>query len=170
MLNENELSKGFFMKKNLSKKDIEQLKSLGYEECSRKSILSEKREEYLIRKVFDQSSSRIILINELAEFLENHTKMARIIEVNMDKEKYQPDIVFMAGRRRFAISIQSKKPWCKANKNIIRKKIKFLKENYRNNWFFVLSNRKFTPKYKKLGKTYDKRNVINKIWDVLLRL
>ena len=72
MLEQDELNLGFFMKKYLSKQDIEELKSNGYIECSRKSILTEKSEEYLIRRGFYENPGRMILLNELVEFLKRN--------------------------------------------------------------------------------------------------
>ena len=74
MLNEEEMPEGFFLKSHLSKKDIERLKEIGYKEYCAKSILTDKREEYLIRKAYDESSRRIILIKELVEFLKYNFK------------------------------------------------------------------------------------------------
>ena len=45
----------------------------------------------------------------------------------------------------------------------LEKKVKILKEEYGNNWFFAVTDKNLAPSYKKLGETFDLRCLKHKL-------
>ena len=46
-------------------------------------------------------------------------------------------------------------------------KVKALNRDFKDRWFFVMTNRKLTKKYSVLSKAYDKRNIVSKILSIV---
>jgi len=73
-----------------------------------------------------------------------------------------PDIVFKANEKEYAVEVETGKMYTNNRKGLIAK-VKYLNKEFGENWFFMMTNKKLTEKYLKLGQTCDKRTIINKI-------
>ena len=51
----------------------------------------------------------------------------------------------------------------KLKRRRLLEKVKTLNQDYGKNWFFVVTDKKWAPKYNKLGETHDKRYIASTI-------
>lgn len=140
----------------LSKEEKGFLLRKRYEEYSAKSILSSKKEKYLINPRNNESPQHFFLTYDIANYLRKFTDKVWLFET------VKPDIVFETGNQKYAIEVETGKT-LKYNKKQLLEKIKVLNKEYKKNWFFVMTNKKLTPKYNKLAPTCDNRTIKNKI-------
>ena len=152
-VDENEL---FYPKKGLSKHDIDFLLRKRYKEFSAKSILSNKKEKYLIKPRFNESPQHFFLTYDIANYLKKFTNKVKLFQTK------KPDIIFKINNKEYAIEVETGK-MLKYNKKQLMAKVKALNRIYKDRWFFVLTNRKLTKKYSVISKAYDKRNIVSKI-------
>ena len=82
------------------------------------------------------------------------TKYVKLYETN------KPDIIFIAGRKKIAIEIET--GVLLKDKPRMDEKIKALNKNY-NDWFFVVVHSDLAYSYCKLGKTFTRKNVCRQI-------
>ncbi|MBR9704641.1 DUF87 domain-containing protein [Candidatus Pacearchaeota archaeon] len=148
-------SKGVHKLKDLSKKEIKHLKKKGFLEYNAKSILSDKFEDFLLRPRGNESPQHFFLTYEIAKYLKRYTKDVYLYET------VKPDIIFKVHGKVYAIEVETGS-LLKTNKKALLKKVNTLNKIYKNNWFFVVTNKGITPKYARLGSATDKRYV--KIW------
>ena len=72
-----------------------------------------------------------------------------------------PDIIFNADGKEFAIEVETGK--ISKDKSKMKNKLSLLNKKYKDNWFFFVTDRNIEKRYKKLGETYNKRNIKMKI-------
>ncbi|MFA5856894.1 MAG: DUF87 domain-containing protein [Candidatus Pacearchaeota archaeon] len=140
---------GFFKYNNLSKDERDHLLKLGYKISTHKSIISNKKEKYLLRPRSNEGIPHFFLIQDIKRFLEKNKIKVEIFQT------VKPDLVFEVNKKKYAIEVESGSKIEKDKKMIIEK-VKTLNENY-DEWFFVLADKNYLVKYRKLGKTIDKR-------------
>jgi hypothetical protein len=136
--------------KDLSEPEIEYLKKKGYIEYKMKSITSPSLEIYLIKPRRTESPQHIFLIKDISNYLKTFTNNVKTYR------SVKPDIVFRINRKEYAIEVETGKI-LRANKKAIVKKVKSLNKKYKDNWFFVVTDKNLTSQYNKLGKTCDRR-------------
>ena len=153
-------SLGFFKYNNLSKDERDYLLKLGYKESSNKSIITNKKEKYLLRPRSNEGIPHFFLVQDIKRFLEKNKIKVEIYQT------VKPDLVFEINKKKYAIEVESGKLYFKYKKKLMAK-IKVLKKTYGKNWFFVVTNRRFTTKYSELGMTYEKRNIIKSLLKVI---
>jgi len=154
--------KRFYKIKGLKKQDIDYLIAEKYKQYSAHSILTNKKEDYLIKPRFNESPQHFFLTYDIAEYLKKFTNKVQLFETK------KPDIVFQINNKEFAIEIETGK-MLTHNKKQLLEKVKALNRIYKDNWFFVVTDKKIAPKYKKYGITYDKRSISNKILNLFKR-
>ena len=145
--------------KDLKEQEVNYLKAKRYKEYSFHSILSKKKEKYLIKPRKSESPQHIFLTHDIKSYIEKFTSKVKTYET------VKPDIVFKINGKEYAIEVETGK-MLKYNKKDLRKKVEALNKNYKDRWFFVVTDRNLRTKYAKFGKTYDKRpltSVINRI-------
>ncbi len=71
----------------------------------------------------------------------------------------KPDIVFTQNKKKYAIEIETGKVYTK-NRQKFNEKVKTLKEEYGDNWCFVVTNRNLSSLYSKFGKTFTRKNFL----------
>jgi len=81
-------------------------------------------------------------------------------------ETKKPDIVFKINNIEYAIEVETGKI-LKHNTKQLLEKIRLLKKDFGDNWFFVVTNRKDFKKYNQLGKTLTKLTLINQLNKIL---
>ena len=75
------------------------------------------------------------------------------------------NIIFKINNKEYAIEVETGKS-LKYHPKQLREKVNRLNKIYGDRWFFVMTNRKFTPEYSKFGPTYHKLNIKNKIFGI----
>jgi predicted hydrolase (HD superfamily) len=115
-----------------------------------KSITSPSLEIYLIKPRRTESPQHIFLIKDISNYLKTFTNNVKTYR------SVKPDIVFRINRKEYAIEVETGKI-LRANKKAIVKKVKSLNKKYKDNWFFVVTDKNLTSQYNKLGKTCDRR-------------
>ncbi len=137
---------------DLSRLEIEYLKSHNYISYWFTGILSNKKERYMIRQRKSESPQHMLLVHDIASYLRKITN---------DVHTYQtvkPDIVFKLHGAEYAIEVETGK-MLKFKKQALKDKIESLEKTYPERWFFVVTDKNLTRHYNVLGKTYDKRSV-----------
>jgi len=153
-----ERTKKLFKKNKLSKEELSYLIKKRYIEFEGYSIASNKKEKYLIKPRFNETSQHCFLVYDIADFL---SKFKAITNIQTPETK-KPDIIFTIKNKEFAIEVETGS-LIKTNKKALLEKIKELKKDYKENWFFALTNKKLTTNYKRLGKAYDRRTLKNQL-------
>jgi len=150
--------KRFFRHKELSIYDLKYLLAKGYKEMKALNIQG-KSERYLIKPRRLESDSHFFMVYDIADYLRQQTEKVNLYE------SVRPDIIFEADNKKYAIEVETGKVLKKDKKKFLNK-VKNLKKEFGNNWFFVLTNRNFYDDYKKFGETYHKRNILSKLKDI----
>jgi conjugal transfer ATP-binding protein TraC len=150
-------SKGFYRHKDLKLDDLKYLLSRGYKEYSFYSILSNKKERYILKPRFNESPQHFFLTCDIANYLKKFTSK---VELFVTKK---PDIVFTINNKKYAVEIETGK--IKDNKKL-KEKAFLLNKEYGNNWFFVVTDKNLVSKYSQLGRTFEKRNIASKILQI----
>jgi hypothetical protein len=119
-----------------------------------------KSERYLLKPIGNESLQHCFLTNEIYYYIKKLTNQVQIFH------SAKPDIVFQTQNNEiYAIEVETGKSYKNAIKKL-KQKVKLLKQEYKDNWFFVVTNRNLVKKYKKIGRTYEKRNITNKLWNL----
>ena len=148
--------RNFYRYNNLDSYNREYLISKGYKLKKFKNIYG-KTEKYLLKPIGNESLQHCFLTNEIYHYIKKITNKVKMFH------SAKPDIVFQAADGLdYAIEVETGKSYRNAIKKL-REKVKLLRQNYGDNWFFVVTNRNLVKKYKKLGTTYEKRNIIKAI-------
>ena len=146
--------KGFYSKRNLSEEEIKFLLSKGYVISSHVPLGGGRQDYYLLKPSTRESNGHFFLVRALEEYLLSFTKYVKLYETN------KPDIIFIAGRKKIAIEIET--GVLLKDKPRMDEKIKALNKNY-NDWFFVVVHSDLAYSYCKLGKTFTRKNVCKQI-------
>jgi len=152
--------KGFYKHKQLKLEDIKYLVAKGYKEYAFTSILSNKKELYMIKPRFNESPQHFCLIFDIADYLKKFTDKIQIFQTT------KPDIVFEINNQKYAIEVETGVLYYR-DKNKLIEKVKVLNQNYGKNWFFVVTDKNIVSKYYQFGETYEKRNVATKILQII---
>lgn len=149
----------FFKHKSLSIYDLKYLLSKGYKEIKSLNIQG-KKERYLIKTRRLESDSHFFMVYDIADYLKQFTNKINLYE------SVRPDIIFELDNKKYAVEIETGKV-LKKDKQKFLNKVKTLKKEFGNNWFFVLTNRNLYDNYKIFGETYHKRNILKKLNEFL---
>ncbi|MCK5283513.1 MAG: ATP-binding protein, partial [Nanoarchaeota archaeon] len=144
--------------KELKLEDIKYLMAKGFQISEHKAIGFSKKAKFLLKPRFNESLNHLFVICDIAEFLEK-----KGIKVELFTTK-KPDLVFLLNGKKYAVEVETGTTLEKAPKQL-NEKISLLKANY-DEWFFVVTNRNYTKKYRRYGKTVDMRYLegqLNKI-------
>ena len=153
-------SKGFYKHKDLKLDDLKYLLARGYKEYDFYSILSNKKEKYILKPRYGESPQHFFLTFDIADYLKKFTNKMQIFQTK------KPDIVFEINNKKYPVEIETGTLY-KRDKKKLLEKVKTLNEEYGKNWFFVVTDRNFAPKYSELGETFEKRNIANKILQIV---
>jgi len=141
--------KGFYKKQGINKHEFNYLLNKSYKQISMKSCFSNSKKKYLLKPRFNESIQHFFLIMDISNYLK---------KLNFDVKLFittKPDIIFKLNEKEIAIEVETGKV-LKNNKKGLIEKVEMLNKNYAN-WFFILTNRNLTKKYKKYGEVVDKR-------------
>jgi len=152
--------KGLFKHRELNLDEIKYLINKKYREYSFYSILSNKKERYLLRPRFNESPQHCFLTFEIADYLKKFTPKVFLYQTK------KPDIVFEINNQKYAIEIETGKI-LKTNHQKTKYKSELLNKEFGKNWFFVVTDRNLVLNYSKYGETLEKRNVTNKLLQIV---
>ncbi len=147
-----DLDKRFYVKKDLSKEEVEFLLNHGYLISSQTSLFNNKNDEYLLKPSPNESSVHFFLIYEISEYIRKFTD--EVYTYNTVK----PDIVFKINKKEIAIEVETGSN----NKKDLMNKVSLLNNNYKE-WFFVLSDVNLISQYEKYGKIVLRHGIPTKI-------
>jgi len=147
--------KRFFRHKDLPLADLKYLLAKGYKEVQCLNIQGTK-ERYLIKPRANEGHEHFFLTYNIADYLESKGLKPQLFN------SVKPDIVFTISDKEYAIEIETGKVYSKDRKKF-NEKVKSLKENYGDNWFFVLTNRNHYITYSKFGQTFTKKSILNQL-------
>ena len=142
--------------KDLKKDDKNYLLKKSFKKHSFKSLLSNKKEDYLIKPRHNESPTHLLVIEDIKNYLEK-----KGIEVKTFITK-KPDLVFELNGKKFAIEVETGAVLTKVSR--MKEKLEVLKDY--DKWFFVVTNKNKVAKYRKFGPTIDLRFIrrqLNKI-------
>ena len=146
----------------LKPNQIEALKELGFQKAVQWDIFEKKLTEFLIRPRSNESLSHAFVVEQIKEYLiqELSRKSVQIFQTKL------PDIVFKFNKQQWAIEVETGSMLAKDKKSFTNK-VKMLNKNYHENWFFVVTNKKLLPKYRKFGVAIERSKVIDYINKIL---
>ena len=145
---------GFYAKRNLSEDEIKFLLGKGYVLSSHVPLGGGRQEYYLLKPSTRESNGHYFLVRALEEYVLRFTKNIKLYETN------KPDVVFLAGKKKIAIEVET--GVLLKDKPRLDEKIKALNKNY-DDWFFVVIHSDLAYSYCKLGKTFTRKNVCRQI-------
>src|SRR3990167_6740026 len=131
--------KGFYNCNGLKPEEITYLLGEGYIQSRHWNILG-KREQYLLKPRRVESLEHFFLIQDIAEYLKPFTDSLELFETT------KPDIVFSKDNKKYAVEVETGIIYS-TNKKKLENKVANLKEEFGNNWFFIVTNEKIAPKY-----------------------
>jgi len=144
-----DLEKNFYRKKELNEDEVDYLLTQGYSRFEAKSLVSGKREEFILRPRFNEHLNHLFFTYDILEFLKKKGFVANTYTTRM------PDVVFILKGKSYAVEVET--GTVMTNPKKFREKIEGLNENYKDRWFFVPTNKNLVPKYRKYGNTVDPR-------------
>lgn len=150
-----DLDTKFYRHRKLKLDEVKYLLAKRYKQVKCLDIQG-KKENFILKQRANESVEHCFLTFNIAEYLK--TK-------NIPYELYnsvKPDIIFTINGKNFAVEIETGKVYTKDKKKF-NEKVKTLKENYGDNWFFALTNRNHYKFYNKFGKTYTKLSIISEL-------
>jgi hypothetical protein len=153
------LEKRFYKRKELNQDEIKFLLSQGYKEFSQKSIVSGKKENYVMNPRHNESLNHMFVIYDIAEFLEKRGIKYELFTTKM------PDVVFEVNGKKYAIEVETGHKIDKDRKRI-EEKVADLNKNYYD-WFFIVTNLRFSKKYRKYGRVVDMRYLKNCLKEIV---
>jgi len=148
-------SKRVVRSKELSKKDIDYYKFKGFKEYVSKSILTNKREKYLVKPRSNEGVQHCFMVYDIANYLKKFTDKIYLYETK------KPDIVFKIKDKVYAIEVETGKAF--HDKKKFMNKVRLLNQTYGKNWFFMMTDKNLTPSYFKFGHTCDERTIKGKL-------
>lgn len=154
-----DVDKGFYKRQGITKHEADYLLRKGYKQINAKSCFSNSKKKYLLKPRFNEGTNHFFLIMDIYNYLKDKDINVKLFQT------LKPDIIFEILNNKIAIEIETGKVLRNNRKNLIEK-VKVLNKNY-DFWFFVLTNRNLTKKYKKYGNVVDKRylkNYLNKLF------
>jgi|GEM_PF-2483888 len=150
-----------YIKKNLTKKQIEILKENGYKQINEYCVFERKIITILIKTELNHSPTHEFLVWSAKRLLEETEGVYNI----QDHLTRNADITFNFRNRKFALEIElgsllRKKKQC-------AEKVKYLTEKFKNKWMFIVSNKNLLQDYKKLGFATPRNRVCENLQKLL---
>jgi len=109
---------------------------------------------FLVRPSANESVDHFFLVYLIKDFLEKSG-----IEVQAFNTK-KPDIIFKSKNKFVAIEVETGKV-LRNNKKQFLEKVNTLDEEFGEDWFFAITNRNLVSKYKKYGKTFTRKRLLD---------
>jgi len=150
-----------FKKNSLSNKEIKILIEEGYSHHNEFCVYEQKRIPVLIKSILNHSPSHTFLVWSVKRLLRKIDGV-KSIEESLTKEA---DITFNYERETYALEIETGNLLGKHEQ--LKEKLNYLNRKYPEKWMFIVSNRDLFSKYKVLGLTSTRNNVLEKLEKLL---
>ena len=118
--------------------------------------LNGKRGFYLIKPFENESKQHCFLVNLIYYNLKDNFDYVKTYNTK------EPDIIFRVKNRFIALEIETGKVF-RRHKQRFLEKLSMLKENYGEDYFFIVTNRDNVGKYKPFGKVLTRKNFLRKL-------
>lgn len=144
-----DLNNNFYRKSKLNKDEIEYLLEEGYQSFSHRSIVTGRKEKFVIHPRHNESPKHMFFVYDIFQFLEKKKVKCELYETKM------PDIVFEINGKKCAIEVETGT----VAKHIdrLKKKVKLVESQKYHSWFFIVTDRNLVKKYREFGETVDPR-------------
>lgn len=152
--------KFYYQYNDLSNEEILYLTdSLGYVVCNCIPISKGKSQKFLVKKTSRESPQHTFYVHHIANFLRQFTDKI------WTYESVNPDIVFEINNNKYALEIET--GIClKSHQNRVIEKAKRLNKEYKDNWYFVILDKRYTYFYQKYGKVLNRSILLKKIKEI----
>ena len=144
---------------SINKKERVYLMKEGYKFVKYQSMLSKKKEKYLIKPRFNESVIHFLVIWDIQKFLESQE-----VEVKLFTTK-KPDIIFEIDDKTYAIEVETGSVLKRSKKQVLEK-MKVLKKEY-DYGFIVVPTRRMVREYRKIVPVVDYRYLKSKLQRIL---
>ncbi|MBN2420652.1 hypothetical protein JXB27_00030 [Candidatus Woesearchaeota archaeon] len=154
-ININYWKNGFFREKELNAEEIYDFMYDNFIRFKAVGIKGGRETAYLLMPRFNESLIHFFLCKSIEEYIKGFTGDVRLYTTK------KPDIVFGAGGRKFAVEVETGSG--ASHPKRLRAKVKQLRKEYEDRWFFVVSSYTLRGKYEKFGKTLVRGEVAGEI-------
>jgi cell fate (sporulation/competence/biofilm development) regulator YlbF (YheA/YmcA/DUF963 family) len=150
-----------FLKDNLNERQIVSLLENHYFKINEYCILNKKIKTFLVNPKSNHSKTHTFLVWNVRELLKSFEGVEKIRE----HDSIEADITFRYKSKNYALEIET--GTLLGKKKQTQDKVKSLNEKYSERWFFIVSNKNLLSKYRKLGPTVQRKEVYNKLKQIL---
>ncbi len=155
-------SKGFYRKAELSDEETNYLLQYGYKIISAVGLKGGRQENYLLKPRQNETPIHFFLCKAVEEFVRKFTDKVWMYETT------KPDVVFQAGKRKFAIEVETGK-WLTHDKEGFEQKVRQLRKEYGDNWFFVVTDSTLREDYGRWGRAFMRSEVERVVAEIFER-
>jgi len=149
--------KGFYRKKDLSQEEIDFLIRKEYVVSNHYPIGGNRQEEFLLKPNGREGEDHFFMVKAVEEYLRQFTDKVEVFET------VKPDVVFETPKgRKFAIEVETGITFDN-RKDILKKKIKQLNRDYGDNWFFLVTDARYSYKYHDFGKVQTRKDLAKRL-------
>ena len=144
----------------LNKKEIEVLEKEEYKKTNEYDPIESKNKTFLVKQILNHSPSHTFLVARIKQLLEKHISHNSI----RTHDTKDADLTFEINYKIYALEIE--KGSLLTKKKSLRNKVSLLNNKYGQNWYFIVTNRNLTKKYRKYGKVTSRmgvRKIIEKL-------
>jgi type IV secretory pathway VirB4 component len=142
---------GYYLSDKISTDERSFALSKGYKEYVMIGI-NGKKQKYLLKPRGNESVEHLFLTMEIFDYLKRKGAKASLFE------SARPDIVINVNGKKIGIEVETGQ----VHQKQLEGKVLCLKRDYAD-WFFVVSDKNLVSKYRKFGKCFEKRNILQKL-------
>jgi hypothetical protein len=152
-----------FIKEKLSKNQIKALKSANFNERNEYSVKENKIIRVLVKRKpnLNHSLTHIFLVWDTIRLLDEVKGITNIQE----HETVEADITFKFNNKKYALEIERGELLRKKEQQ--KEKVAELNKKYPNRWMFIVSNKIYLSRYKKLGFATQRKQVAENLQKLL---
>jgi hypothetical protein len=150
-----------FIRDSLNEKQIASLLDNNYSKINEYCMINKKIKTFLVAQVLNHSKTHTFLVWNAQELLKKFEGVEKIRE----HETVEADITFKHKSKNYAIEIET--GTLLGKKKQTQEKVNSLNEKYPKRWFFIVSNKNLLSKYSKLGPTVQRKDVQDKLKQLL---
>lgn len=151
--------RGIYKYYSINKDEREYLHDHDYRVVKFKSMISNKKEKYMIKPRFNESSLHFLVIWDIKQFLKSQDINARLFTTK------KPDLVFEINGKTYAIEVETGSVLKRSAEKILEK-WRVMKKDY-DYGFIVVPKRKMVQKYRKIVPALDTRYLKNKLLRII---
>lgn len=150
------LSEAYYKVLKLKKDEIDYLLNKGYVEYDVVPIGEPRQSRVILKKNHRESPQHSFLVHNLVNCLKKYANNIKTSETS------NPDITFEINGIKYGIEVETGISYYK-DKDRIMNKVKELKEKFSDNFFFVLTDSRYSKNYNKYGKTFNRQTIVKQL-------